>query len=91
MTESDVALIYQEKNMDNEEERLISAARKDPKVFGDLYQLYVEKVFRYLYSMTRNVQEAEDITTQTFMKAFEIFCKLSYGWTFCFLVIQDRS
>ena len=73
MTESDVALIYQEKNMDNEEEKLIFATRKDPKVFGDLYQLYVEKVFRYLYSMTRNVQEAEDITTQTFMKAFESF------------------
>ena len=48
MTESDVALIYQEKIMDNEEEKLISAARKDLKAFGDLYQMYVEKVFRYL-------------------------------------------
>jgi len=73
MTESGIALIYQEKKMDIDEEKLISAARKNPKAFGDLYQLYVEKIFRYLYSMTRNVQEAEDITTQTFMKAFESF------------------
>ncbi len=56
-----------------EETILIKTARKDPKAFGDLYKLYVQRVFRYLYSRTGNVQEAEDITAQTFLAAFESF------------------
>jgi RNA polymerase sigma-70 factor (ECF subfamily) len=73
MEELGIALICQEKNMNTDEEKLILAAREDPTAFGELYRLYAEKVYRYLYSMTRDVQEAEDITTQTFMKAFERF------------------
>jgi RNA polymerase sigma-70 factor (ECF subfamily) len=53
--------------------RIIQAARKDPKAFGELYLLYVEQVFRYLCSRIGNAQEAEDITAQTFLSAFESF------------------
>jgi len=31
-------------------------------VFGELYKLYVEQVFRYLYSRIGYVHDAEDIT-----------------------------
>ena len=54
---------------------IIRAARKNPKVFGELYKLYVNQVFRYLYSRIGNVHEAEDITAQTFLAAFESFDK----------------
>jgi len=58
-----------------DEIRIIKAARQDPKVFGELYKLYVEQVFRYLFSRIGNVHEAEDVTAQTFLAAFESFDK----------------
>lgn len=54
---------------------LIKAARKDPRLFGELYKRYVEQVFRYTYSWIGNVHESEDITAQTFLAAFESFEK----------------
>jgi RNA polymerase sigma-70 factor (ECF subfamily) len=68
-----MALTSKEIDRESEELRIIQAARQDPRVFGDLYKLYVEQVFRYLYSRTENVHEAEDITAQTFLAAFESF------------------
>ena len=50
---------------------LVRAARQNQKAFGDLYLRYVNPVFRYLCSRTGNVQEAEDLTSQTFMAALE--------------------
>ncbi len=52
---------------------LLASVRQDPRIFGQVYQLYVERVFKYLFSRTGNVQEAEDITAQTFLTAFERF------------------
>ena len=37
----------------------------------DLYLLYAQPVFRYLYSRIRNVPEAEDAIAQTFLAALE--------------------
>ena len=52
---------------------LIAAAKKDPKEFGKVYHLYIQSIFRYLYSRIGNVHEAEDTTAQTFLVAFESF------------------
>jgi RNA polymerase sigma-70 factor, ECF subfamily len=62
-------------NRETDELIIIIAARQDPKAFGDLYKLYVEQIFRYLFSRLGNVHEAEDITAQTFLAAFESFDK----------------
>jgi len=53
--------------------RIIKAVRKHPKAFGELYNLYVKKVYRYLYSRVGNKLDAEDLTAQTFLAAFESF------------------
>lgn len=37
----------------------------------DLYLLYAQPVFRYLYSRIRNIPEAEDAIAQTFLAALE--------------------
>ena len=58
---------------ETDELKIIKAVRQDPKIFGELYKRYVEKIFRYLYSRIGNVHEAEDVTAQTFMAAFESF------------------
>jgi RNA polymerase sigma-70 factor (ECF subfamily) len=53
------------------ETELVMAARQDPGKFGELYQLYVQRIYRYLYSRAGNTQEAEDLTAQTFLAALE--------------------
>ncbi|MDK2980499.1 MAG: hypothetical protein PWQ55_846 [Chloroflexota bacterium] len=59
-----------------DEPALVQAAREDPALFGELYRRNVQRVYRYLYSRIGNVHEAEDLTAQTFMAAFESFARL---------------
>jgi RNA polymerase sigma factor (sigma-70 family) len=46
-------------------------AKTDPVAFGRLYDHYVQPVYRYIYSRVGTVHETEDITSQTFMAAYE--------------------
>jgi len=47
------------------------AAGSDRAAFTLLYQRYVKRVYAYLYSQVGNVQDAQDLTTVTFMAALE--------------------
>ena len=74
MGESEIRLTSEMIGINESDElKIIKTARQDPKVFGELYKRYVEKIFRYLYSRIGNRHEAEDITAQTFLAAFESF------------------
>lgn len=75
MVERSIELTLEKIDRMTDEARIIKAARQDPKAFGELYRLYVEQVFRYLFSKIGNLHEAEDITAQTFLAAFESFDK----------------
>jgi len=75
MAESGIELMSEKIDRMTDEKRIIKAARQDSKVFGELYKLYVEQVFRYLFSRIGNVHETEDVTAQTFLAAFESFDK----------------
>lgn len=46
-------------------------AGREPEAFGQLYDEYVDQIFRYVYYKTGNFTEAQDLTGQTFLKAFE--------------------
>ncbi len=46
-------------------------AKDDPVAFGRLYNHYVQPVYRYFYSRLGTTHDAEDLTAQTFMAAFE--------------------
>lgn len=49
---------------------LVAAARSgDPDAFGELYDRYVDLVFRYLYGRLGNRALAEDLTSETFLRA----------------------
>jgi len=50
---------------------LITAALENPAAFGRLYDRYVQPIYRYVYSRVGSSHEAEDITSQTFMAAYE--------------------
>jgi RNA polymerase sigma-70 factor, ECF subfamily len=53
-------------------------ASRDPNAFGELYDRYIERVYRYLYFRTGNHSEAEDLTEQVFLKAWEAMGR--YRW-----------
>ncbi len=54
---------------------LAQEAKTDSAAFGRLYDLYVQPVYRYLYSRVGSVHEAEDLTSQTFIAAYEALPK----------------
>ena len=51
---------------------------RDPNAFGELYDRYVERVYRYLYFRTGSHPEAEDLAEQVFLKAWEAIGR--YRW-----------
>lgn len=52
---------------------LVAAAKQDLRAFGELYLLYAQPIFRYLFSRIGSLPEAEDATAQTFLAALECF------------------
>jgi RNA polymerase sigma-70 factor, ECF subfamily len=47
----------------------VEAARRDPRAFEALYRKYVAQVYSLALYQLRNVQAAEDVTAQVFMRA----------------------
>lgn len=53
----------------DEEGLLIEQAKVDPEAFGKLYELYVERIFNYIYYRVGNRHDAEDLTAKVFYRA----------------------
>jgi RNA polymerase sigma-70 factor (ECF subfamily) len=55
-----------------EERQLVQSAKAgDSQAFTQLYDAYLERVYRYVYFHVSDDQAAEDITSQVFLKAWE--------------------
>ena len=55
-----------------EERRLIQrAVSGDRESFGVLYQRYLERIYRYVYLRVGNEDDAQDLTGQVFLNAWE--------------------
>jgi RNA polymerase sigma-70 factor (ECF subfamily) len=50
---------------------VLRAIRKDQEAFGELYDRHVVRVYRHIYYMVGSAAEAEDLTAQTFLRAWE--------------------
>jgi RNA polymerase sigma-70 factor, ECF subfamily len=50
---------------------LVAMAKQDSEAFGLLYQRYVERMYRYLFSHVGEPSAAEDLTAQVFVAAWE--------------------
>jgi len=57
--------------VDKEEAGLIDASRTDPAAFALLYDRYVARIYKYIFHRLGFHQEAEEITSQTFLSALE--------------------
>lgn len=53
------------------DQTLARRAAYDPEAFGELFDRYALKIYRYTYSRVRHHESAEDITSQVFHDAFE--------------------
>ena len=60
------------------EEELVKRAQHSPEAFGELYEIYYQRIFNYAVKRTANVQLSLDITSTTFLKAFSQIKK--YRW-----------
>lgn len=58
-----------DKDAIHEEEVLIQRIKEDPAAFGELYELYVDRIYNYCYQRTGNRADAEDLTARTFHRA----------------------
>ena len=54
-------------------ERLLAskATQGDRGAYAELYERYVEKIYRYVFYKVGRQEEAEDLTSQTFLKAWD--------------------
>lgn len=49
---------------------LVRATLAQPQAFAQIVQRYSRRVFNFLFQLTRHRQDAEDLTQQTFIKAY---------------------
>jgi RNA polymerase sigma-70 factor (ECF subfamily) len=54
-----------------DEKALIERAKTDKEAFGELYGLYVDRIYKYIYYRTGNTDDAEDLTAKVFMRAMD--------------------
>ena len=67
------ASVVHEPRPDREEERrlVLRAVERDAEAFADLYDRHVVRIYRHIYYMVNDSNTAEDLTAQTFLKAWE--------------------
>ncbi len=65
--------------VDDERALVTRAARGDSQAFAGLYDRFVEKIYKYVYYRVGTVVQAEELTSQVFLKAWESI--RGYRWT----------
>jgi RNA polymerase sigma-70 factor (ECF subfamily) len=48
---------------------LVTLAKENKDAFGELYERYVDKIYRYIYYRVGNSEDAEDLTSRVFFRA----------------------
>ncbi len=67
------------------ERQLINKAIKgDAKAFGELYEEYVDAIYRYIYFRVGTEVEAEDLTDEVFVRAWEALPEFRPGESYSF-------
>lgn len=50
---------------------VLRAIQRDEEAFAELYERHIVRVYRHIYYMVGNAAEAEDLASQTFLRAWE--------------------
>ena len=51
------------------EQEIVERSKKDAKAFGELYEIYFDRIFNYIYRQTDDEELAGDLCSQTFINA----------------------
>ncbi|GAA1585571.1 sigma-70 family RNA polymerase sigma factor [Kribbella hippodromi] len=62
-------------SLDDEDELIRRAQTGDAAAFGRLYDRHVHSIYRYTYSKTTSRSLAEDLTSETFLRAFRAIAR----------------
>ncbi|MCB9798097.1 RNA polymerase sigma factor [Candidatus Nomurabacteria bacterium] len=66
-----------------EEMELVERAKADEVAFSELYNLYFPKIYGYIFRRVGSHEDAEDLTSQVFLKAFDKLGTFNYqGYSF---------
>ena len=67
---------------------LDSAIRGDTEAFGQLYNIYVDRIYRHIYYRVGNAEDTRDLTQEVFIKAWKGLPRYKHtstpflGWLF---------
>ena len=61
---------------------LVEAAREDPAAFADIVRRYQDNLFNFLYRMTGNREDAEDLCQETFVRIYRALPRFRAGAPF---------
>ncbi|MFH1029721.1 MAG: RNA polymerase sigma factor [bacterium] len=50
---------------------LVKINSKDEKAFAEVYDLYMERIYRFIFFKVSNIEDAEDIASEVFFKAWQ--------------------
>ena len=65
----------------NERQLVLQAQAGNSEAFGQLYDAYMERIYRFVYFRVEDQQTAEDITSQVFLKAWNNLDRFSFNRT----------
>jgi RNA polymerase sigma-70 factor (ECF subfamily) len=65
----------------NERQLVLQAQNGDAEAFGQLYDAYVERIYRFIYFRVDDQQTAEDITSHVFLKAWSNLHRFRFSRT----------
>jgi RNA polymerase sigma-70 factor (ECF subfamily) len=65
----------------NERQLVLQAQDGNSEAFGQLYDAYMERIYRFVYFRVEDQQTAEDITSQVFLKAWSNLDRFSFSRT----------
>lgn len=57
--------------LDDKESALVERAKSESDAFGELYELYVDRIYGYIYYRVGNIKDAEDLTARVFMRVLK--------------------
>jgi len=67
--------------LENERQLVLQAQAGSGEAFGQLYDAYMERIYRFVYFRVEDQQTAEDITSQVFLKAWSNLGRFRFSRT----------
>ncbi len=65
----------------NERQLVLQAQAGNAEAFGQLYDAYMERIYRFVYFRVEDQQTAEDLTSQVFLRAWNNLDRFRLGRT----------